>query len=327
MSATNSPVPSNPRPPARAQSSGGSAGGTAGLSIDPVRIFLTYWPLFAGAAAVSLVIGVALYFVLGRFAPSYTSVAVFQARPTATAGTDVTNTVGPGGAKELEIFMLTQVQIIESDAILRSAIDTNEVRNDTEWIANYKDRSGGINVNEALKDLRDMVNARVLDETAIIQLRVTASSAEDARVLGSAIQARYLRDSQDESSREVTSAMRDVDAQILDLEAAMQSVEQAIAARTRTDNIETDNMQGSEAAAEIRQLQPALVDIRRDLADLRETLAQRERVLGGPDVAFNPDDKPVGVLNSDDATMKLGTLTAFGRQVSGLFHRHQVPKP
>lgn len=39
-----------------------------------------------------------------------------------------------------------------------------------------------------------------------------------------------------------------------------------------------------------------------------------------------PEDRPVGLLNSDDQTVQLGTLRLFGAAVSNLFHDHEEVK-
>ncbi len=296
MASNNLPVPSNSRPPARQAPSGPPAssggGGLKGITIDPVRIARTYWPIVLVAFILSVVVGVGAYFVLGKVAPKYTSSTIYLAlqQPTASA-------VAPfQGQAELEKYMGTQVEVMQSDQILRAAIDTNEVRNNTEWIKQFKDNSGGFDVNEALKELRKMVGARAADDSTLIQFNVTASNPNDASVIGRAIQVRYVRDNSETNAGDVNARLQDVLARITDTQAALESVEQTIAARTRSDNLDTLQSAQSAAASEIRQLQPALVETRRSLSDASETLVQRERILGGPDAAFDPSNTPVGFV-------------------------------
>ncbi|GAB4546401.1 MAG: hypothetical protein Tsb0013_05200 [Phycisphaerales bacterium] len=296
MASDNLPATTPPRTPSRPAPAGPPApaggSGAGGVSIDPVRIALTYWPIVMVAFIVSIGVGIGAFIALGRLAPKYTSQTIFQVLPQPTA--DATG--GEANKDEMEKYMGTQVAVMESDQILRSAIDTNEVRQNTEWIKQYRDDTGGIDIQEALIDLRDMVSARAADDSTIISMRVTAPRAADAAVIGRAIQERFIADNRQTNSGDVTTRLQDVLARITDTQAALESVEQSIAARTRADNLDALGEANSAAAQEIRQIQPTLVDTRTQLAQAQETLLQREKVLGGADVAFDPNNTPVGFV-------------------------------
>ena len=106
---TTTRTPSRPAPPSGG--GGGGGGGAKGVTIDPVRIALTYWPLVAAAFVVSVVVGVGAYIVLGRVSPQYHSQVIFQVLP--PPSDDPRG--GEATKDEMEKYMNTQVAIIESD--------------------------------------------------------------------------------------------------------------------------------------------------------------------------------------------------------------------
>ncbi|MEM1424619.1 MAG: polysaccharide biosynthesis tyrosine autokinase, partial [Planctomycetota bacterium] len=262
-------------------------------------------------------LGDGAHIVLGKGAPTFESIVLFvvQSAPTAdAAGADPNK-------DELEKYMNTQAEVMTSDAILRDAIDTNEVRNDTDWIKQFVDGSGGIDVKSALIDLRGRVDARVANDTTLIRLSVSAPNPSDAAVIARAIQSEYVEDNRRVNGGEVTARLQDVLLRITETQAALESIEQSIQARTRSESIESFDERATAAAAEINQLQPTLVDTRTALANARETLDQRERLLGGSDVVLNPDSTPVGFVfpETTRAEAQLSPIVQnFDIQIAGL---------
>lgn len=328
MSPENLPARQQPRTPTRPAQAPSAPATGGGISIDPMRIALTYWPIVAAAFIVSCVLGVGIYIALGKFAPKFTSIATFQVLPVASADNEG-GTIGAGGAKELELHIGTQRQVMVSDQILRSAIDTNEVRNDTKWIRQYM-KGGAIDVQKALKDLRNMVSTRVITDTTIMQLTVTTENAADAATIGKAIQDRFLRDNDEQNAGDVNARLREVLARITDTTAALGSVEQSIAARVNAENLEALNIAGTQAAQEIKNLQPELVRTRTVLAGTRETLDQRERLLGGAGVAYDPNSTPVGFVFPETtraAAEQTPVVRTLDQQISGITAEIQAQQP
>ena len=155
----------------------------AAVALDPVRLLRTYWPWLSAALLVGVVAGVALFVALNIFMPRYRATAVYETQPVFTPDFELIGSNAAG--EEAEVFMQTQVFLLRSDRLLDLAVQEPSVQS-TDWYKQYV-RDGGFDRVEALDDLKDIVGARVLPNTALFSLTVSLPSPSDAATIAQAI--------------------------------------------------------------------------------------------------------------------------------------------
>ncbi len=300
MSTSNLPAPSTPRAPARPGGGpSGPSGGppaTAGIQLDPMRIARTYWPFVAAAGFLGLMMGVAAYVGLGRVAPRFTAESRIQMLPVQDAENPGEGTIAGGAGKdELELYMQTQMLVMTSDRILSEAIDSNEVRG-TVWMRDFSDGAGGFAFRDALKDLRNRVGSGILGKSSVVSLSVSMGSPQDALIINNAIRTSYIAENRSQSTRNIQDRLANLISRIDQESAVLDSIETRIISLLRTGDIGTLNDNLSEASREIGELQPRRVEISQALTSTRETLAQREALIGGTGASFDAEQVAAGFV-------------------------------
>ena len=284
---TSSPVATPPRPPAPRHApprEPGRVGAPAGGApiLEPMRILRTYYPWFFIATVLGVVLGIGTFFVWKSFWPRWDGKVYFEVSPAFDPESGVVGTVtGTGGLDELETYMATQIIVIEADYILNKALDDPGVRN-REWMTQFKLLDGQVNTVEALKELRDIVNARIITDTQIIRLSVATPIAADSAAIANAISAAFLSDNRRTSTRKTTNYSQNLHRKILDLRGEMESTDANIATLLGGQDIESLDGTKTEAYLEMQALQPRLVETRESLAQMREQLQQFQEAQNSP---------------------------------------------
>jgi polysaccharide biosynthesis transport protein len=184
-------------------------------SIDPMKLLNKHKWLLAGSAVAGAVLGVGSHMVLARFFPQWRPTVLFNVLPPQE------NLANTGGATTSEIemnrFMQTQVKVMTSDTVFKNVLDDPALaRNAPDWCKEHQqlDRSTGemrLNPVTSLKDLQDVVNARVVPQTNLIELSMTDTRKFDATAIVSLVRQKYmqlLRDQTLDLSRDRTSSLR-----------------------------------------------------------------------------------------------------------------------
>ena len=284
---TPSPYPPSSRPtggPPRpnAPSSGPSASAASSAqAIDPMRLLMTYWPWGVGAGIVGVILGVIVYFALARLAPQYVSTALFQASPPSeTVGENIESGLGMQGNEEMEIFMETQVQRMTSDTILRRAISEPDIR-ETQWIDQYME-GGAINEIDALLDLRERVGANVIPDTLLMQLRAKFSTKADAKTVADVITSVYIANIRRQSNAEYNRTIEVLENKLRTSEDDIANIDRRLDNLLAEEQISSLEQRETSQYSEILQLQPKLVELRDQKAQLREQLSTYEQMLNSP---------------------------------------------
>lgn len=270
--------------PAPVGAPGGGVGGAT--AIDPVRLLRMYWPWLAAAGVLSVLVGAAAYVALGRLAPAYRSDVVYEVLPPHDPE-NIGSSVGFGGRQEIEVYMETQVSVIESDRILDRAVKQPAILN-TSWAKQFT-VNGVFVTGDALKEMRKIVGASVIPDTRLVRFGVTTASPQDAQIIASTIDEVFRQDN-------VTVSTRDAQSLIEDLERKVRALRQDIAALdVRIDNIINEQQLGSADErtsvfyAQIQNLQPALVDIQSDISAATKQLERFQEMRGNPSGPIFPE--------------------------------------
>ncbi len=264
------------------------------VTIDPRKIFCQYWPWFIGSGVVGLVLGVVLYFALLKLYPLYDGKVWFEFLSAIDEVDNAQTSVGKGGDEEIERFMGTQIEVMTSDAILRQAVASRPVRQDTKWLKQFM-VGGRPDVIEASIELSEIANAANLPDTNIVQLRVRTTDKNDAATLVNAIKLvflEHLRDSNQIDSQEVLERLN------RRLNTAMEGrrrMEERMERLFGEAGIESLDERYSVSVNEIDQLLPSLVSTQYNLQLLRERFEEYKEFKaadGGPIV---PEDIKLAV--------------------------------
>lgn len=253
---------------------------TGGSAIDPIRMLRMYYPFGIAAGIVGVVIGVAAYVGLMRFAPKWAGVVTYEVLAPKTDAEDVGATaigIGGQGDKEMQRFMETQTFVLVSDRILDEALDDRDLKQTT-WAARFT-RGGVINRPEALKELRKVVSARVVPDTTVINLRAVTPVRQDAPRIANAISTVYMEQLRRSEQRDLRSLVQSFEAQRRSLQLAVEQDERAMETLLGQMGLTSLNNQHSIYFNEMQNLQPALVVLREQLSQSREQLSQFEQYL------------------------------------------------
>ena len=166
----------------------GNPGASSGKfkPVDPMRFARKYmWALII-AGTFGLVAGVALQFVLARTTAYYTSIAQMIVRGQTD---DVWRR--PGTERELdatavEFAVATEIARMQSEPVLRSVLDRQDVRDNTEWYNSFNNPDDRL---EALYN--DVLLITPRRDSAIITLAAETRRGEDSQIILNSLIAVY----------------------------------------------------------------------------------------------------------------------------------------
>jgi succinoglycan biosynthesis transport protein ExoP len=156
--------------------------------VDPVRVLKQYkWVLIA-TAVIGVMLGIATYILLVRYAPVFVSRATVAVRP------DITDPMDPGGGNtresedQFQRFQGTQALRMGSSGIMRAVLGRQDVKA-TAWYQRYADQTPG----EIEREMGDILTIRPVPDTELISVAVKTFSKEDPHVIANAIVDEYIR--------------------------------------------------------------------------------------------------------------------------------------
>lgn len=262
---------------------------SAAAVVDPVRIVRAYWPWLAGAAVVSAVFGVVLYFFLSFFFPRSTSFVVYKVLPPANVmeATSLGATLSWTGRDELDRYMETATQVIVSDQILQRALEQPQVEQ-TQWSNQFR-KGGQFIPSLALREFRDIVNAGVIPETSLFRMAVTTRSPTDAQILAQAVSDVFLRDNTEVDTNDARGRIEDFDAKVKSLNQDVRALTQRIANLIDQKKLTADREENSIWYQEVQEVQRAITEIRASRAAAKEQLDQFMAMLDAPTGTVYPE--------------------------------------
>lgn len=184
-------------------------------SVDPIKLLSKHkWGLVA-ATIIGAALGVGAHFVLARLTPVYKPTAQFRCYPPKSS---VIETQGFTNMDEMRQFMQTQVYIMTSDLVLDRLARKPELPSQApKWALSVSQRnkdSGEMTpvLNLMLDSLRDHARARVLPQTALIELSFSWKDKDDATSILRLLKETYQQvvdDSSKNIGRQSVQALRD----------------------------------------------------------------------------------------------------------------------
>lgn len=311
-----SPPPAPPRRPPGAPSPAPVSPAAAVIAIDPVRLLRQYWKWLAVAGVVGLVVGITIYFVLGRTMPRYDAVATFHVSPEVREGGDP-GISGGSDLNEMNTFIESQVFTMRSDMILGRVVQEATVRQ-TGWAKPFVSASGVIDDVTALREIRRIVSSRRIPDTQIFVMRVRTPSRDDSKIIADAITDVYLDDLRTRSSRDLRNLRQQFDRQISQLRSEIQTIDTRMQNLLGTNQITSITEANSVAMTEVRSLQPAAVEILRDLSQTREQLANYQGSANNPGGPIFPEALRQEAEKSPSVVSMDQNLTFFKTEVRRL---------
>jgi succinoglycan biosynthesis transport protein ExoP len=198
---TTAPLPIRPsalaNAPARPASATGG-GAPATVTLDPVRILRKYKWLLIFAAGTGVALGVVSNEVLKRTNPVWRSTSTYQVFPPVRSVLEADSAATD--REEFERFAMTESRVLTADRTLRDAVERNaQLREQTVWAQQFykEDPSNGQKVmliSDAVNNLREMVSARSIAGTSLMELSVSGPIREDVAVIASAVHTSYFED-------------------------------------------------------------------------------------------------------------------------------------
>ena len=177
--------------------------------IDPVRVLRANWLWIALSVIIGAVIGTGLWFGMNKMFPKYTSEAQFKVNANNIDPTG--RSTGPVRMAELEPIIITEVQTIIGEPILRKILNEPSVQG-TEWFRQFKD-----DFDLAYEDLSDnVIKANHLRDTQLFEVRASTLAENDAQIILTSLRDEYLRQKaalvQGDSARDMEAARRRLNA-------------------------------------------------------------------------------------------------------------------
>jgi len=252
------------------------AGAAPTVTIDPLKLMRKYAWLAVAAALLGAGMGVGAFYVLRAVAPEFTAEVIFEAFPPKE---EAKTQEGTGSEAEMERFMQTQVQRMISEQVFeRIARDPRLVSEAQHWAAGVSTK-GAVDANDAVEELAETLDARMLPGTNFIRLTAIYSKPVEASGLVKLAKEAYLtelRRSHNQTSAETKDVIKKqidaIEQQILDLTAQRAR----IVADEGVDAIEQSQ---TEAARNLALVVNQLVAVGQEIQALKVTIAKFEEML------------------------------------------------
>lgn len=274
------PAPSAPVSAQGARRPGPSApsGGTQvpTVTIDPVKLARKYVWLGVAAGILGIILGLGAFFVLRKFAPKYTSEVIFECLPPED---NFAEFEGTGNEDEMERFMLSQVSRMVSEPVLeRMALDPRMINEAPKWTQGVMNK-GVIDKNEALEELSDTINARILPGTNYIRMTSDDSSASEATAIVKLAKDAYLFELRRLSNVEFSERKDSIKQQIDELQQEITDLNSQRARIVTEEGVDTVQQNHTEASQNLSLVVAQLVVLNQTMEANNVRVAQYEEML------------------------------------------------
>lgn len=185
-----SSIPANPAMASSRNQPAASA--QQAINVDPIRIVKKYRWLLMASGVVGLVLGFVGNFLLAKYSPSWRPYALFTVYPPPSS--NLVEASSGLNAEEMSRFMQTQVRFMTGDVVLQQVVeDPDLVEKCGNWVKPFMSSDGRVDTKAAIRQLRDIVSARVIPTTNLIELSVASKYRDDATSLVGLVRQKYLR--------------------------------------------------------------------------------------------------------------------------------------
>lgn len=262
-----------------------SQNAASGATIDPVKLLNRYKWWLIGAAVVGAGLGGTAYFVTTRFFPRWRPIALFDCLPPQ-------NEVGVVGSitSEGEIlrFMQTQVRFMASDEVFkRVSEDPSLQTNAQSWCGQFQmtDSQTGLpafDTQEAAKQLKKDVVARVIPTTTLIELSMTDRSKTDSTEILKLVREKYETLLREQTSGDMDDRVRSIRDSLTRYDNEMNGLAARREGLIRQTGVTSIDNQVDNTRIELTTVSDTLIRVSQDLDAARVRLSQLEAELENP---------------------------------------------
>jgi Mrp family chromosome partitioning ATPase len=266
-----------------------AGGGASGLTtIDPIKLLRKHMGLLMLTFALSGVLGAGVFLALRFTMPRYACNVIFrclQVDDTASIGTAPTI-----DRDELDRFMGTQVAQLMSDQFFdRVKVDNRLPTEAAAWYQAFAvNRKGEFDPVESRDALKDSVTARVIPNTFLIQLRVTAPTKEAAVGLARVCRDVYEKSLQSAVNADVSNRRDSLRGSLSTLTTEYEDLKAQRDRLMRDQNIDSVDATRSESRVRLDEVGRKLLEIRQAIQGSSVQLDTYERMLAeGGTIQYN----------------------------------------
>lgn len=313
------PFPARPQP---------AASGPAAPSVDIGKMFKKYLWVLLAALIVGIMVGIGSFIILKRVYPIFEPQVVFQILPPQM---DLDEVQVAKDEDEQERFALTQVAQMKSDAVIDRVINDPRLQaTGGDWARKFTTGTSFQSA-DAAEWLRDNLNARLVPNTDIIEMKLGWTKANDiTNVLGLIKEAYLFR--LDAQTRDQLAPQRDaLDKQITEYQTRLDDKQRRREQILRDDRVDSIEQRWAADNVELQGIIGTLHQIRISKEGATAQLARYEQELnaqGGPtysDELINAvEAEPI--IQSIHQTIASLTAQKAGLQRQGYSESHRAMK-
>ncbi len=279
---TTVPTTAVPSPLSAARSAAQGSGPSAPVaSIDPIKLLTKYRWVLVGATIGGLLFGLLMHYVILYTYPIWRSQVLFQCF---NVQSSINNPVGSGQFDDVAMdrFMQTQSRLMTSNVVLQRVSEDTRLRDEAPVWSKRFIKNGVFNSAQAFVELQDTLSARVVPQTAFIEMGLSYQNPKDVTAIVRLCKENYMstiKKQITDTNREQIQALR----KSLDSMEATQKDLQTRRDRLMVDGkVDTINRQVPEATQTLQMVNTELTKLSMDKKNFGTRRDQMEADLKNP---------------------------------------------
>ncbi|MCW5765033.1 MAG: polysaccharide biosynthesis tyrosine autokinase [Phycisphaeraceae bacterium] len=245
--------------PAASRPAAPAGSGVPTVAINPLKIVVQYRYWLIASVIIGGIVGVAAHLGFRAVSPLYRATTTYQALP--PIADPLKPDVSTVDREEFERFVQTQTRIITSERLIRDAVVNDTSLPGTEWAKGHM-AGGRLDPGTAVEDLKDLVRARVVAGTSLIEVSVTTRVPNDAKLIAEAVHRAYFKDLSASGKVRGTEQREPLNVELNSIGTEIRRIDSLIAQRQNERGITGGENDNTDAEyVRIYMLQPAIAEI------------------------------------------------------------------
>lgn len=263
--------------PAASRPAAPAGSGVPTVAINPLKIVVQYRYWLIASVIIGGIVGVAAHLGFRAVSPLYRATTTYQALP--PIADPLKPDVSTVDREEFERFVQTQTRIITSERLIRDAVVNDTSLPGTEWAKGHM-AGGRLDPGTAVEDLKDLVRARVVAGTSLIEVSVTTRVPNDAKLIAEAVHRAYFKDLSASGKVRGTEQREPLNVELNSIGTEIRRIDSLIAQRQNERGITGGENDNTDAEyVRIYMLQPAIAEITQRFERARVRVATLEAQL------------------------------------------------
>ncbi|MBL8990589.1 MAG: polysaccharide biosynthesis tyrosine autokinase [Phycisphaerae bacterium] len=312
--------------PAASRPAAPAGPGVPTVALNPLKIVVQYRYWLIASVIVGGVVGIAAHLAFRTLSPLYRATTTYQALP--PIADPLKPDVSTVDREEFERYVQTQTRIITSERLIRDAVVNDTSLPATEWAKGHM-AGGRLDPGTAVEDLKDLVRARVVAGTSLIEVSVTTRVPNDAKLIAEAVHRAYFKDLSASGKVRGTEQREPLNVELNSIGTEIRRIDSLIAQRQNERGITGGENDSTDAEyVRIYMLQPAVAEITQRFERARVRVATLEAQLK-PGQAITYTDEQRDEAERDPVLMGLKQRMAqirtemAAKEQSGLGAEHK----